>query len=83
MSAWESLQSGDKQALFDHFSPKLQSWKDGKPALEEIDRILKGYNGDQTQSKLDDLNITLISSNGIGPDGTETKTGLQNSVYHN
>lgn len=46
MSAWESLQSGDKQALFDHFSPKLQSWKDGKPALEEIDRILKGYNGD-------------------------------------
>lgn len=28
MSAWHSLQSGDKQALFDHFSPKLQSWKD-------------------------------------------------------
>lgn len=80
MSAWDSLQSGDKQSLFDQFSPKLQNWENGKPAWEEIDKNLKNYESDWTQSKLDDLNITLIDSYGRGPDGTETKTGLQNSV---
>ncbi|MGO2013142.1 MAG: hypothetical protein ACTJH9_04035 [Pseudoalteromonas sp.] len=83
MAAWESIKAGDKQALFDQLPPKLQNWKEGKAAWEEIDRELKDYESDWTESMLDDLDITMMPTYGRGPDGTETKTGIRQSINKN
>jgi len=80
MDAWQSIKTGDREALFAELPPKLQSWNEGKTAWKQVDKAIKDYKEDWEQLNLNNLVITMLDYGGVGEDGNMLPVGLQSSV---